>query len=121
MMDMMENRGRNEQRDSEMTMMEFVVKRQNQNDQKAKQLNEDRINQQTNQPTMIGNDHIQNGTKTWKSERKQEKWWTEMKNRRKWMEMTEIDEFREIIWNYNRLRWTHRKWDRNTQIPKKTQ
>ena len=36
MMDMMENRGRNEQRDSEMTMMEFVGKRQNQNDQKAK-------------------------------------------------------------------------------------
>ena len=94
MMDMMENRGRNEQRDSEMTMMEFVGKRQNQNDQKAKQSNEDRINQQTNQPTMIRNDHIQNRTKTWKSERKQENnrnWWKTEENWWKLLEKMGIE------------------------------
>ena len=87
MMGMMENRGRNEQRDSEMSMMEFVVKRQNQNDQKAKTIKW-RLNQPTNQPTMIGDDHIQNRTKTWKTGRKQENnrnWWKTEENWWKWL------------------------------------
>jgi len=61
---------------------------------KQKQSNEDRINQQTNQPTMIGNDHIQNRTKTWKSERKQgnnRNWWKTGENWWKWLEKMGIE------------------------------
>ena len=95
----MKNNGRNEQRDSEMTMMEFVVKRQNQNDQRAKQSNEESTNKPTNQPwfEMI----------TFKTEQKHE-------NQKENKKITEIDEKQKKIDGNDWNRWVSR-------IHKKTQ
>jgi len=61
----------------------------------------------TNQPTLI----MTTMKTEWKQQNQKEN------KKKKWMETREMREILGVVWNINRMKWTWRKWDRNTQNP----